>query len=483
MHISSLPSPYGIGTLGKEAYDFAKFLNSANQSLWQVLPLCPTNYGNSPYSSISVFAYNSYFIDLEFLVKDNLLKQKDLKDLKHKNKKAVNYSFLYNTRENILKKAYKNFKQNQNYKEFCKDNQFWLEDYSLFCEIKRQNKAFSWQYWNEDYRKRKFAIIEQFKKQNLKNIDFFKFTQYLFYCQWKNLKKYVNSLGIQIIGDMPIYPSYDSVDVWANPQIFNLDKNLYPNDVAGVPPDNFNINGQLWGNPLYNWHYLEQTNYYWWIERLKKSSDLFDIIRIDHFRGFESYYAVPYGDSNAKYGIWKKGPDLKFFNVVKKELPNIKIIAEDLGFITQEVRDLVNIAGYPNMKVLQFAFDGNIYNEHLPYNYPKNCIAYTGTHDNDTLKSWYKNLNEKTKQYIKQYLNVKYLFKPIQKLIESILNSNAETVIIPMQDYLKLGHNARMNTPSTIKNNWKWRMTKRQLSSKLAKEIKKLSYKYSRNKK
>lgn len=464
LHISSLPSPYGIGTLGRQAYGFADFLNEKNQNLWQILPINPTAKKNSdsPYSPLSVFAFNPYFIDLDMLSEEGLIEKSILRRYKWQKKYClVDYALINQNREKILYECYMNFNVcDDDYKDFCKQNSFWLEDYALFSAIKKHNGLKEWSEWEKDLRFRNNAKLEVFKSKNGDKVEYEKVIQYLFYGQWKKLKNHCNSINIKLIGDMPIYAAYDSSDVWANPKVFQLNKNLLPKFVAGVPPDQFTSEGQLWGNPVYDWKYIASTDYLWWKNRFKQAIQLYDIIRIDHFRGFESYYKIPYGDKNAIKGFWEKGPGKELFNSVKEQTDKITVIAEDLGYLTKEVKQMLKDTGFPGMKILQFAFNGNTENEHLPHNYKTNHAVYTGTHDNNTAKGWYKSLNKKQKNIVNRYLNIKPWQSPVKKLIKAALSSSADYAIIPMQDYLNLGQKSRMNTPATVKDNWQWRLKK-----------------------
>ena len=474
MPISSLPSDYGIGSLGKNAYKFIDFLKASNQNYWQVLPIGTTSFGDSPYSTLSTYAGGYYYIDLDLLVKDKLLTKEEIKPLKYRNGK-INYEHLFNTRLDILKLAYSRFKDNNveniDYLAFIDENNNWLYDFSLFMAIKTNLHSASFDVWPDDV-KHKYNIEKYVTKDD---IDFWKFVEYLFFKQWMNLKTYANNLGIKIIGDLPIYVAYDSSDVWANPNIFQLDENLVPKKVAGVPPDYFSKTGQLWGNPLYNWDVLEKSNYKWWIDRIKHTSKLFDVIRLDHFRAFAGYWAVPYGDATAEFGSWQKGPGMKLFNTIKKEVPNAKIIAEDLGTLTEDVYQLLDDTNYPGMKIFQFGLDESLNSEHLPHNYKRNLIAYPGTHDNQTLHGWYQKLPKKQKELLFKYLKSNKNDIINHEIIKTMFKSKAKVVIVPMQDYLLLGDSARINVPSTSKANWCWQMSKNALSNDLKEQIKNLS--------
>ena len=411
MHISSLPSKYGIGKMGKSAYDFVDFLVSAGVKCWQILPLSPTSYGDSPYQSFSVYAGNPYFIDFETLKREGLIKKSDYEDIKWQdNDHQVNYSIIYNNCFKVLRQAYKTYKRDisKRYKTFVEKNSSWLDDYALFMALKFKNNGKPWYEWDKKLAMRDSNALKKASEELEKETEFFKFIQYKFFRQWSNLKKYANDKGVEIIGDMPIYVSYDSVEAWVSPELFQFDKHKKPKDVAGCPPDDFAVTGQLWGNPLYDWEYHKKTGYKWWIDRLQFSASIYDIVRIDHFRGFESYYAVPYGDETAENGEWRKGPGAELFKAAEKALGKLNIIAEDLGFITEDVYKMLADVGYPGMKILQFAFGEDSANEHLPHNFTSsNCIAYTGTHDNETLKGWVSSQSSDTLKYCMAYLGVK----------------------------------------------------------------------------
>ena len=472
MHISSLPSKYGIGKMGKSAYDFVDFLVSAGVKCWQILPLSPTSYGDSPYQSFSVYAGNPYFIDFETLKREGLIKKSDYEDIKWQdNDHQVNYSIIYNNCFKVLRQAYKTYKRDisKRYKTFVEKNSSWLDDYALFMALKFKNNGKPWYEWDKKLAMRDSNALKKASEELEKETEFFKFIQYKFFRQWSNLKKYANDKGVEIIGDMPIYVSYDSVEAWVSPELFQFDKHKKPKDVAGCPPDDFAVTGQLWGNPLYDWEYHKKTGYKWWIDRLQFSASIYDIVRIDHFRGFESYYAVPYGDETAENGEWRKGPGAELFKAAEKALGKLNIIAEDLGFITEDVYKMLADVGYPGMKILQFAFGEDSANEHLPHNFTSsNCIAYTGTHDNETLKGCMAYLGVKKKKDIPK------------NIIKQTWASVAQTAIAQMQDFLNSDASARMNTPSTLGNNWQFRTSEDDFTDKLAKRILKLNKMYNR---
>ena len=483
LHISSLPNPYGIGTLGKEAYEFIDFLKESGQKYWQVLPIGPTSYGDSPYQTFSAFAGNPYFVDFDKLELEGLLKKEEYQNLKSFDDYKVDYAYQYQNRFKILKLAYERFSIEANPKEFVdfqKANSFWLEDYSLFMAIKDSMPEGGWNTWTEKYKIRDTQALTDFAKYNQNVVEFWKFVQFKFFQQWDDLKKYANEHGIMIIGDMPIYVAYDSSDVWSMPKYWQLDSKLNPAAVAGVPPDNFALTGQLWGNPLYNYDLMEKDGYWWWIKRIEESLKLFDIVRIDHFRGFEAYYSIPFTDKTAEFGTWIKGPGYKLFAKVKEVLGDVNIIAEDLGFLTLEVYDLLAQCEFPGMKILQFGFNIHGDSEYAPHNYTKNSVVYPGTHDNSTLKGWLRSLKEDEYNYVKEYLQINHDDEAIEKAIKECLKSVCDTAIIPMQDYLELGDEARFNIPSTLGGNWVWRMRKDDLTVSLAEKIKKWAKIYRR---
>ncbi|WP_313339063.1 4-alpha-glucanotransferase [Sedimentibacter sp.] len=465
--VSSLPSKYGIGTFGKAAYKFIDFLISFGQKYWQVLPLGPVSFGDSPYSTFSVYAGNPYYIDLEMLVEEGLIKGDDC-ELLNSDENYVDYEKQFNYRYKILFKAYKN-SINKYYKEIStfKAENKWVNDYSLFMALKYKNNQQPWYKWNEHIKNRDVEILKGEEKNLSQEIDFWVFLQYLFYEQYFKLKEYANLKGVSIIGDMPIYAAEDSVEAWVNRRLFATDENINFTMVAGVPPDYFSSEGQLWGNPVYDWGYLKENSYKWWIDRIKWSLQLYDLVRIDHFRGFDEYWAVSYGSENAIKGKWYPAYGKELFNKALKEIGSLNIIAEDLGTITDNVIKLKEEFNFPGMRVLQFAFDGNPDNPHLPINYEENTIGYTDTHDNDTLKGWYNKLSKEKQQYVLKVLNIaaKKEDEILDELIQSVINSKADIVIIPLQDYLHLGSGARINIPSTVGGNWTWRVKESQLKS------------------
>ncbi|WP_294392453.1 4-alpha-glucanotransferase [uncultured Clostridium sp.] len=484
MHIASLPGKYGIGTFGKEAYEFADFLRKSGQRYWQILPLGPTSYGDSPYQSFSAFAGNPYFIDFDILHEKGLLKREDYIDINFgENDEEIDYAIIFNEKMKVLRKAFTNFNVNDDsVKKFKNDNEFWLNDYSLYMSVKQKFDLRSWQEWDDDIRLRKPEALERYKSQLSDEIEFWNFIQYEFFDEWNKLKSYVNNAGIEIIGDMPIYVSEDSADVWSNPQAFLIDKEtLKPLKVAGCPPDIFSETGQLWGNPIYDWSYMEKTEYKWWVSRVKESLKIYDWLRIDHFKGFESYYSIPYGEPTAKNGKWVKGPGMKIFDAIRKELGEVNIIAEDLGTLTEDTIKLRDDNKFPGMKILSFAFDSDSDNAFLPHNYEKNFIAYTGTHDNDTVRGWFEKTapKEQVEKAIK-YLNLDEEEGYNWGFIRGIWSSVANVSIAQMQDFLNLGNEARTNMPSTLGGNWKWRAKKDAFTDELAKRIYDMTELYGR---
>ncbi len=480
LHISSLPSPYGIGTFGKKAYEFVDFLHEAEQSYWQILPLGPTSYGDSPYQTFSAFANNPYFIDLDMLVLEGLLQKDEIKATFH-SPRYVDYKELYDERFLVLRKAFKRFNMNDYaFQQFVFDERKWLPDYALFMALKGHHEGRPWDTWEENLRLRKPETLNYYKEHLKEDIKFYEFLQFKAYEQFFKLKAYANAKNVHFIGDMPIYVSYDSSDVWANPTYFQLDQERLPYHVAGVPPDNFSKDGQLWGNPLYDWDHLEKDEYSWWVDRVEASVKQFNMVRIDHFIGFQNYYSIPYGHKTAQKGTWKKGPGIDLFHVIKKKLGDVNIIAEDLGVITDDVRKLLKETGFPGMKLLQFAFDSREESDYIPHLYDKNVIAYTGTHDNETTATWFKKLPKADLQYCLDYINHQGVGSPVDSLIKSTLGCIADTAIIPMQDYLGLEDEGRMNIPSTTGNNWRWRMLESEITKDLLKKIKSFTLLYGR---
>ncbi|MDD6795153.1 MAG: 4-alpha-glucanotransferase [Clostridiaceae bacterium] len=488
MHIASLPGKFGIGTFGKEAYEFVEFLKNSGIKYWQILPLGHTGYGDSPYQCFSAFAGNPYFIDFDILKKQGILEESDYLYENYGTSKFVDYGTIFITKYKVLRKAYENYKKLNNkdiekeFKKFKEQNNFWLDDYSLYMATKNYFKLLPWSKWDEDIKKREPEAVKHYKEFLCDDIEYWSFLQYLFFEQWHKLKEYANKLGVKIIGDMPIYVAEDSVDSWSNPENFKIDETtMTPISVAGCPPDDFSETGQLWGNPIYNWDNMKKNNYAWWVLRVKESLKLYDVLRIDHFRGFESYWEIPYGDKTAINGKWTKGPGIDLFNEIKKQLGEVDIIAEDLGFLTEDVREFLKETGFPGMKVLEFAFDGDSDDLFLPHNYIRNCIAYTGTHDNDTFLGWYeKTGSKKATKRAKRYLGLNGKEGVNFGFIRGIWSSVADTAIAQMQDFLNLGNECRMNYPSKLGGNWMWRVEKKDLNNQLAKKIYKLTKMYGR---
>ena len=476
--VASLPSKYGIGCFDRCAYDFVDQLVKAGQSYWQILPMGPTGYGDSPYQAFSTFAGNPYFISPDDLVKKGYLTENDcIRAAEGTSGKEVHYDVLFQKRLGLLRKAYANssIEADVSYQAFVQENSEWLADYALFMAIKDNKSGKSYLEWEDAIRLRSPEAMVSYRNRLLEDVNFYQFVQYEFYTQWAALKKYANDKGISIIGDIPIYVALDSADTWAHPELFQFDENGLPTAVAGCPPDAFSATGQLWGNPLYAWDYHKKTGYDWWMKRVACCFKLYDIIRIDHFRGFDEYYAIPYGDETAENGEWMPGPGMDLFLKMKETLGDLPIIAEDLGFLTDTVRQLLKDSGYPGMKVLEFAFVAGEDSDYLPHNYDKNCVVYTGTHDNDTLQGWYQTLSEEDKEMTKEYLNNPYT--PDEEVhwdfISLAMRSVADTCIIPVQDYLGLGNKARINMPSTLGGNWMWRMKKGAFTDELIKKIRK----------
>ena len=488
MSITSLPSKYGIGCFSKSAYDFVDWLVEAEQSYWQILPLGQTSYGDSPYQSFSTFAGNPYFISLEALIEEGVLTEEECEAADFgDDMRAVDYAKIYENRYPLLHKAYERSKAAENPKfiQFQEENAWWLDDYALFMAVKKAMQNVSWDQWPEDIRKRYGYSMDYYREKLYFDIEFYKYLQFKFMEQWTALKSYANERGIRIIGDIPIYVAFDSADTWANPGLFQLDEENLPVAIAGCPPDGFAPDGQVWGNPLYRWEYHRSTGYAWWMSRLYYSFRLYDVVRIDHFRGFDEYYSIPYGDTTARNGHWEKGPGIDLFNAMKWNLGDKEVIAEDLGYVTDSVRQLVNDSGFPGMKVLEFAFDSRdtgSASDYLPHNYPVNSVAYTGTHDNETLAGWYAGIPENERAMVRRYLN-DYCTPDEEmpwQMIYRAMSSVARICIIPMQDYLLLGNDCRMNQPSTLGKNWKWRVKEEELSQELKEKILEVTSLYGR---
>ncbi|MEI7491029.1 MAG: 4-alpha-glucanotransferase [Bacteroidota bacterium] len=488
LHPTSLPGKYGIGTLGKAAFDFIDFLTKAKQQYWQILPLGPTGFGDSPYQCYSAHAGNPDLIDPDLLVKYGLLTQDDLKSQPQSDDGQVLYDKVQKARLPMLEKAYHAFTANAAdldklaYRNFLKGHASWLNDYALFRSLKEESGNSPWYTWEADLKFRNPETLKAAEIRLAEKTDFHKFLQFVFFKQWTSVKDYAKKHKIKIIGDIPLYISPDCADAWANPGVFEYDKDLNPIRVGGVPPDYFSETGQLWGNPLFNWEVMKNDNYKWWIERIKTNLSLYDVIRIDHFRGFAAYWAVPYGEATAINGAWIPGPGKDFFNALLNELGKLPIIAEDLGVMTPEVEDLRDSFGFPGMKILEFAFDSSEENDYIPYSYNKNCIVYTGTHDNDTVVGWFNKASEADKQQVLDYINCTE--KGIHwSFVRLAWASVANTAIVPMQDLLGLDSGSRMNLPGTTGGNWKWRTRLGDFSDELAESLAHLTKLYGRIKK
>lgn len=487
MPVASLPGKYGIGTFGKESYRFVDMLAEAGQSYWQILPLGPTSYGDSPYQSFSTFAGNPYFIDPEMLIEEGLLTKKEADSYDFGRKAdVIDYGKIYESRFRMLRKAFVRAKLDSDraYARFCAKNAFWLDDYALYMAVKNSFGGVSFIEWDEPIRKREKSALDKYRAKYAKDVKFYKFLQYKFLEQWKALKKYANSKGIGIIGDIPIYVAFDSADTWASPKLFQFDENGYPTAVAGCPPDGFSATGQLWGNPLYDWEYHKKTGYKWWIQRMRHCYELYDIVRVDHFRAFDAYYSIPYGDPTAEFGKWKKGPGFALFAAIRDKLGDIDMIAEDLGFLTDSVIRLVRRTGHPGMKVLQFAFDSRADSDYLPHNYDANTVCYTGTHDNDTTVGWFKTMKKADAKKALMYLDRRELATDKEiatAFVKLAMSTVSRLCIIPMQDWLALDGRARINTPSTVGGNWVWRMKEGAFSKTLAANMHKITKLYARD--
>ena len=482
MHITSLPGPYGIGTMGKKAYEFVDFLEAAGQSYWQILPLTPTGYGDSPYQSFSACAGNHYLIDLDTLVEEGLLKQEEISGITWEtDSERVDFGVMYAQRAKVLRIACGRFVPDESYETFVKKNAVWLEDYAVFMALKESMAGKVWLDWPEALKCHSKEALAQQRQKQKEAIRLQYFLQYQFDRQWQALRSYANSKGIRIIGDVPIYVPLDSADVWAAPELFQLDSERRPEVVAGCPPDAFTEDGQLWGNPIYDWQKMKEAGYDWWIRRLEAAAGMYDVVRFDHFRGFESYWAVPAGDETARNGKWVKGPGLDFIRAIQKALPDLDFIAEDLGYMTKEVRQLQLDSGYPGMKVLEFAFDSREDSDYLPHLYPEDSVCYTGTHDNVTLKQWFDEASAEDVAYAKTYLGLNEEEGFIWGMIRGAMGSVSRICVVQMQDYLELGKPARMNFPGTLSmDNWTWRAADGFDSTALANRIRQITKIYGR---
>ncbi len=479
MPISALPSPYGIGTLGDAAYAFADFLSAAGQRYWQVLPVGPTGFGDSPYQSFSAFAGNPYFIDPDRLVTDGLLTEEEAGAAREA-VGDIDYDRLFRTRFDLLRTAYRRFTPNEDYHAFCRDEAHWLTDYALYTAVKEHFDYCDWSEWDEDIRLRDPHAVARYTAELADGIGFVCFCQYLFRCQWNALKTYVNERGILLIGDIPLYVSADSADVWANRSLFQLDENGYPTAVAGVPPDMFSATGQRWGNPLYDWERMAEDGFDWWRKRVTACRSLYDALRIDHFIGMARYYAIPAASETAIGGEWRQGPARLLTDAIDQAAGDMRILAEDLGVLHPKVRTLLRQTGYPGMSVLLFGFDGNPENPHLPHNFPKNRAVYGGTHDNDTIVGYCSRAGRREIAYMMRYLGVKRRAAIPMGMLRAAYQSVADLAIFQMQDLLALDSRARMNTPSTVGENWKWRMAPNALTDELAAHLKEFVTLYNR---
>ena len=485
--VFSLPGKYGIGCFSEEAYKFVDFLKEARQTYWQILPLGPTGYGDSPYQSFSTFAGNPHLISLEDLIAQGLLTEEECDAVDFGDGVQVDYGKQYEGRLGLLRIAYERsgHKDTEEFASFKKENEFWLPDYALFMSVKEAHAGAGSSSWEPDIRDYKPAAVEAWSEKLQDDIGFYEYMQFEFARQWKKLKDYAGEQGISIIGDIPIYVSADSSDFWAHRELFQLDERGRIRMIAGVPPDGFSATGQVWGNPLYNWAYHKETGYDWWIRRIAKCRELYDVIRIDHFRGFDEYFAIPADSDTAADGHWEKGPGTDLFDAIKAALGETPIIAEDLGYVTDTVRQLVRDTGFPNMKVLEFAFDSRDSSgamEYLPFRYKNNCVVYTGTHDNETLRGWIDSILPVERKQVIEYLDVrtKDPQEIVEKMIIAAFSSVADYCIIPFQDYLGLDNSARINQPSTNGANWKWRVNKKDLNGALAGRIADLTVLYGR---
>ena len=491
LSVTSLPSKYGIGCFDQAAYDFVDWLEKAGQKYWQILPLGATSHSgafDSPYQAYSAFAGNPYFISLDALVEEGVLTVAECEGVNFgTDPQHVDYQALFENRLSLLHKAYERSQihLNGDYQNFCKENFWWLDDYALFMAVKDFFGGASWNQWPNDIRMHYSFALDYYREKLYFDVEFQKYLQFKFYEQWSALKKYANDKDIQIVGDMPIYVSPDGSDIWAQPEMFQLDENNMPTQIAGCPPDGFSADGQVWGNPLYRWDYHKATGYHWWITRMWYSYKLYDVVRIDHFRGFDEYFAIPATSNSAKDGHWEKGPGMDLFNTLRNALGERGVIAEDLGLMTEGVRRLVKDSGFPNMKVLQFAFDKEDIgggNDYLPHNYNQNCVVYTGTHDNETISGWFLGLGKEDRDFVRDYMGdqdtaIKWMYK---KLIAMAMRSTANMCIIPAQDWLGLDNSSRMNMPGTVDANWSWRLCPGQITDELAEEVLIITKRYGR---
>ena len=482
MHITSLPGPWGIGTMGKQAFAFVDFLQDAGQRNWQILPLSPTGYGDSPYQSCSAFAGNPYLIDFEALVEMGLLQTEELEAFDWGGQEdRVDFGCQYGSKSRALKMAYDRFPGGEDFENFCRENSSWLADFSLYMALKTKFQGAPWYQWEHKLKFREPSAIWQARQELKSEIRYHSFVQYLFFSQWSALHAYAREKAVRIIGDVPIYVPYDSVDVWSNPELFQLDAEFSPEAVAGCPPDAFSEDGQLWGNPLYRWDQMAKDGYSWWIRRLEAAGNWYDVVRLDHFRGLEAYWSVPAGEETAKSGKWVKGPGMDFVQTIHAKLPKLELIAEDLGFLTQEVLDLLADSGFPGMKVLGFAFDSREPSEYLPHNCCVNSVCYTGTHDNMTTRQWLDTASAEAVAYAREYMRLTPDEGDVWGMIRTAFSTVCKLCIIPMQDYLELGAEGRMNFPGTqTGDNWVWRAKEGFLKPELARRIRALTVLYGR---
>jgi len=471
--ITSLPSKYGIGTIGKEAYNFVDFLEKCGQTYWQILPIGPTGYADSPYQSLSTYAGNPYLIDLEMLVSDGVLNNSEIAESGFfENPDFVDYGDLYEKRFELLRKAAQRVDAlDEQFALFCKANSDWLDDYALFMSLKLKYGMGSFHTWTGEHRLYNKELASKAAAEFKDKIHFWSVLQYFFYKQWDRFRAYANSKGIKIIGDVPIYVSPDSADIWVNHELFQINAERAMTNVSGCPPDTFSETGQLWGNPLYDWKAHKKQKYEWWIKRMRHAERCFDAVRIDHFRGFAEYYSVPASNKTAAKGKWKRGPGKKLIAKIKSDVPNLTIIAEDLGFLTASVHRLLKFSGFPGMNVLQFAFSDFGRSIYLPHKHVKNSVTFTGTHDNCTTKEWVQTASCYEIDFAKRYLKVKEGVNLTSELVKTAMYSNSDTCIIPIQDWLELGAEARINIPGTVEENWKFRIRKEMLSENLMHKI------------
>jgi len=484
MPISALPSNYGIGTLGKCAYEFVDFLSAAGQKYWQLLPIGPTSYGDSPYSSFSTFAGNPYFIDLDMLIKDGLLRKQEVQSIDWgTDPQRVDYGKIYANRFSVLRQAYTRGaeKYAEEFAQFCRENSGWLDNYALYMAVKAQNNMASWMQWQDaDIRMHRPEAVSRYTEQLRDEISFYQFMQFLFFRQWNALRAYAKEKGIAFIGDIPIYVAMDSADVWSEPEYFQLDEDNMPVEVAGVPPDYFTLDGQLWGNPLYDYDAMAKDGYGWWIRRVDGAKKLYDVIRIDHFRGFESYWAVPSGEATARNGVWRVGPGMNLVGVLSAWFGDLEFIAEDLGYTTDGVRKLLSDSGWPGMKILEFAFDPHGESDYLPHKCSPNSVCYLGTHDNDTVAGWLKTIGKQDKKFAEEYMHITKDEGWNWGMIRTGMATASNLFVIQMQDVLELGAECRMNTPGQASGNWQWRMLNTAVSKQLAKKLRRYTEVFGR---